>query len=162
MIDEKDVLYIFTSELRKRLQSSGMTYRELAFKARCVPSRVQMYLRGNNFPNLWTLVLMAESLGCCVDDLLGYKRYTASNLLHTDSPFERFTNEFDFALYFKECLRNQMLKQNADQEKLAEFTGISERLIYQYLSPGYPMPHVAQVLTICSALDCTPSDLLGY
>ena len=162
MINEKDVLHIFTRELCECLQSSGMTYRELAFNARCVPSRVQAYLRGKNFPNLWALALMADSLGCRVDDLLGYKRKATSDLLRTYSPFERFTNEFDFALYFKECLKNQMLKQNMDQEKLAEFTGISERLIYQYLSPGYPMPHVAQVLMICSALDCTPSDLLGY
>lgn len=129
MINEKEELCIFTRELHKRLQSSGMTYRELAFRARCAPSRVQMYLRGNNFPNLWTLVLMADSLDCCIDDLLGYKSKAVPKLLHTDSPFERFTNEFDFVLYFKEFLKNRMLDRNIDQEKIAKITGISKYAI---------------------------------
>lgn len=73
MVNEKEVLYTFNRELCERLELSGMTYRDLAFKARCAPSRVESYLRGNNFPNLWTLTLMAEALDCCIDDLLGYK-----------------------------------------------------------------------------------------
>lgn len=162
MINEKEVLYTFNRELCKRLESSGMTYRDLAFKARCASSRVQMYLRGNNFPNLWTLALMAEALECRIDDLLGYENQNRAKRLRIDSPFQKFTNEFDFALHFKECLKARMESQHISQETLAELAGLSKYNIYRYLSPGYPMPHVAQTLIICDALDCTPSDLLGY
>lgn len=160
MVNEKEVLYTFNRELCERLELSGMTYRDLAFKARCAPSRVESYLRGNNFPNLWTLTLMAEALDCCIDDLLGYKN--RRKRLRTDSPFKKFISEFDFALHFKECLKARMEDQRVSQETLAELTCLNKYNIYRYLSPGYPMPHVAQTLNICDALDCTPSDLLGY
>lgn len=162
MFNEKEKLHIFAKELRERFEISGLTHRELAFKARCAPSRVQMYLKGNNFPNLWTLALMSEALNCTMNDLLGYCSKNNGRVIHADSPFKRFTDEFDFALHFKECLSAKMNCLNMSQEVLAELTGFGKHRIYRYLSPGYPMPHLAQTLIICDALDCTPSDLLGY
>lgn len=162
MFNEEEKLHIFTKELHERLETSGLTYRELAFRARCAPSRVQMYLRGSNFPNLWTLALISEALDCTMDDLLGCCSKNNSRIIHADSPFKRFTDEFDFALHFKECLSAKMNCLNMTQEALAGLTGFGKHRIYRYLSLGYPMPHLAQTLIICDALDCTPSDLLGY
>ena len=160
MIDARDALAIFSEELQRIMQDRNVTHRQLALAARVTRERMSRYKNGVCFPDLWTLVLIADYLKCSVSELLGYS--DRLSLEHNYNAGELYTNEDVFIDYFRDRLLQQMRLEHISAEQLSERSGLSLNNIEMYLSVHRWVPRVPDFLAICSALDCTPSDLLGY
>lgn len=160
MIDARDALTIFSEELRHIMQDKNVTHRQVALAARVTRERMSRYKNGVCFPDLWTLVLIADYLKCSVSELLGYS--DRLSLEHSYNAGKLYTNEDIFIDYFRDRLRQQMRIERINSEQLAERSEIPLKTIEMYLSVHRWIPHVPEFIAICSALDCTPSDLLGY
>lgn len=118
------------------------------------------YKNGVCFPDLWTLVLIADYLKCSTSELLGYSDHLS--LEHRYDAGELYTNEDIFIDYFRDRLRQQMRLEHISSEQLADRSEIPLKTIEMYLSVHRWIPSVPEFLRICSSLECTPSDLLGY
>lgn len=161
MIDIKEILRRFAIELNNRMDECEVTYRQVAFAARVTRGSMIHYKSGNAFPELYPLVLMAEYLDCRVDDLLGYLPccgFTGGNIVAT----KRFKDEDDFADYFRLRLYECMQEKAVDTNELARRAAVSTNTIDMYLSVHRWVPRTVDFIYICDALDCTPSELLGY
>lgn len=163
MIDTKEILWKFAEELNARMIENGVTYRQVAYAARVTKGSVVHYKSGNTFPEPWTLALIADYLGCSVDELLGYPNpHIFARTRRWIPAIERFPNWDAFADYFRERLSDLMNAKHMTAEELAKNIGASTRTIDMYLSVHRWTPDTPSFLRICDALDCTPSDLLGY
>lgn len=157
----KEKLLDFSDELNKRMTDKGVTYRQVALAARVTRGSMIHYKSGNSFPELYTLVLMAEYLDCSVDDLLGYK----STYILGDARIpatSRFRNKDEFADYIRIQLCYFMNVKAVNAEELSNHASISVKTIDMYLSVHRWVPRTVDFLHICEALKCTPSELLGY
>ena len=160
-MNTKDALLIFSTELNKRMEDKGVTYRQVALASRVTRGSMVHYKSGNSFPELYTLVLMADYLDCSVDDLLGHH----SGYILPDREISiqnRFADEDEFADYVRTRLFDYMKLKHMDAEELARLTAISAKTIEMYLSVHRWVPRVPELLQICESLECTPSELLGY
>ena len=160
MVNDKIVLRMFSENLNKRMEQKGVTYRQVAFAARVTKGCLVHYKSGNSFPELWTLVLMASYLDCSVDGQLGYSDLDTS--FSSTRLIKPLMDEDYFDDYFRECLMNMMNSKNVDIFELSDRSGVSKNYIEMYLSIHRWVPRVPDFLAICDALECTPSDLLGY
>lgn len=160
MINTRDALMTFSEELTKKMISRGVTHRQVAFAARVTRESMSRYKNGVCFPRLWTMVLIADYLKCGVSELLGYS--DGLSLSHEYNAARLYTNEDVFIDYFRDRLMQQMRIEHVNSEQLAEKSGLSLKDVKMYLSIHRWIPTVPEFLHICSALNCTPSDLLGY
>lgn len=157
ILDTKDVLRVFANELNDRMESKGVEARQLTLAIRTSYINVYSYRTGKSFPDLYTLFLIAERLECTVDELLGYR----SNIRRRPE-IKGYRSEEEFADYVRLRLVEHMKLRSVDPKELAKRTGISSSTIDMYLSVHRWVPRVPELLRICDALDCTPSELLGY
>lgn len=160
MIDARDALTTFSEELQHIMQDKNVTYRQVALAVRVTRERMSRYKNGVCFPDLWTLVLIADYLKCSVSELLGYSDCLYSK--HNYNAGELYTNEDIFIDYFRDRLLQQMRIERINSEQLAERSEIPLKAIEMYLPIHRWVPHVSDSLAICDALNCTPSELLGY
>ena len=161
MVDIKAALRRFAIELDKLMDDNGVTYRQVALAARVTRGSMIHYKSGNAFPELYSLVLMADYLNCNVDDLLGYIPNHAEVGRRIEAN-DRFRNKDDFADYFRLRLYECMRENAVDANELARRASVSSNTIDMYLSVHRWLPRTSDFLHICDALNCTPSELLGY
>ena len=162
MINEKEIKQRFPLEMRERMEYAGLRPYHIPYYCHCKPSAVDNYLQGSCLPNLWSLVLMAEHLDCTVNELFGidiidiemeYERHLASKM---------FSNSFDFAY----CVADRMVYLiNEKFDSLDEFSRhstITKDAINRWTGSHPKLPRTSDLIRVCNALNCTPSDLLGY
>ena len=160
MVNIRNVKITFAEELNSRIQERGATYRQAALAVGVTKGAFVHYKSGNCFPELFVLISIANYLNCSVDELLGYTSNWSMCLnenIHND-----FSNEDEFKDYFRERLKFMMIEKNLGVNELARKSRISIDTIEMYLSIHRWVPCVPDLLYLCEALDCTPSDLLGY
>lgn len=162
MVDTKLILQWFSTELIERMENVGITHRQLALESRTMPHNIIDYMRGQNFPNPWTLVLICERLGCTVDELLGYEDTGFIKDIHDARAFVEYPDEDSFTPYLRNRIVQRMKKMKMSAEELAQRSEITLTTIERYLCVHSGMPYTAYLLRICDALDCTPSELIGY
>jgi DNA-binding Xre family transcriptional regulator len=162
MEDYKVIKNCLATELRIRIENKGIGYRTLAFNSRCTAIRAFDCIQGNSLPNLWTLTLMAEYLDCTVNELLGYGCIDDVNNMVDINAFTSFPHEDEFAEYVRDRILARMREIHINQEQLSELTSIKLATIERWLWICPRLPQVMKFLQIAEALDCTPSDLLGY
>ena len=162
MIDHIPVLNWFGCELTKKIEVQEVSIKRLAFAAKISVWSLTNYMNGCAFPNLWNLVLIADYLDCTVDELLGYESGVAGNMKEKRPAIEQFPKEGIFAAYLRDRIKWRMNERNVTVEELVELSGVRQITIDKYLCVHSLSPRVIQFLRICDALDCTPSDLLGY
>lgn len=160
MTNSRDVLVTFSEELNRLMQDRNVTYRQVALAARVTRTQMSRYKSGACFPDLWTLVLIADCLKCSVSELLGYS--DSLPMEHRFNASELYTNEDIFADYFRDRLQQRMRSEHVNSQQLSAKSGISINHIEMYVSVHRWVPRISEFLCICSALECTPSDLLGY
>lgn len=160
MIDTRDALATFSEELTRMMILRGVTHRQVALAARVTRESMSRYKNGVCFPHLWTMALIADYLKCSVSELLGYS--DSLSLSHEYNAAKLYTNEDIFIDYFRDRLRQQMRIEHVSSEQLAEKSCLPLKDVEMYLSVHRWVPRVPEFLAICSALDCTPSELLGY
>lgn len=162
MINTKNILRQFSNELIERMEKRGVTHRQVALGSRAMPHNIMSYMQGDNFPNPWTLALIAEYLDCTVDDLLGYEDSGFVKKRKTDSVFMKYPSEDSFTPYLRDQIVHKMNEQKFTEEELARRSGVGVNTIKRYLCLHSGMPQMSYLLCICDALECTPSELMGY
>lgn len=162
MIDARLILDWFSQELIERMEANNITHKQLALECRTRPYNIIGYIQGKNFPNPWTLVLICERLGCTVDDILGYEDSGFVPKRSKERAFTKYPHEDDFTPYLRNRLIQQMEKRKISAEDLAGESGVTLITINRYLCVHSGMPEMPNLLRICDALDCTPSELIGY
>lgn len=162
MVDKRDVLQHFAVELTGRMQDAGMSDRELSEYCQISEVNLPGYRSGKHLPNPWYLVLMAERLECTVDDLLGFERNSAPLFAQPKRASDTFSAKNRFEVYFGRKLKNYMLSEGVSISELSYKSGFSFNRINRWLSDHPSMIQTPDLLRLADALNCTPSDLLGY
>lgn len=160
MVNVRNVKIKFAEELKSRMLERGVTYRQAALAVGVTKGAFVHYKSGNCFPELFVLVRIANYLNCSVDELLGY--ISGRTMRLNKSMNDDFSDEDEFKDYFRERLISMMTEKNLGVNELARKSRVSIDTIEMYLSIHRWVPCVIDFLYICDALDCTPSDLLGY
>lgn len=161
MVNSKSVLVTFSEVLRTKMAEFNLSNRRLAIASRVTSEKISSYRTEECFPKLWTLVLIADYLECSVDELLGYSNCGYSNA-YKKYASDVFPNEDVFADYFRNRLLSTMNVKGMTSYELSLKSGCSENTIDMYLSVHRWTPQVPVFLNLCGALECTPSELLGY
>lgn len=163
MVDEKKVRDWFAQEVKERMEDAGLASYQIAYYCRVKHENIYGYLQGRPFPKLWNTILLAECLDCSVNDLLGYDEIDDVNVYERLLASTTYRDELDFSEHFAKRLV-RMLDDNATLPKdLSKHTGIGLSAIEKWAGDvPVALPSVLNLLRICSALECTPSDLLGY
>lgn len=162
MVDNKIILHWFSRELIERMEEKGITHRQLAFDSRTTPASIMNYMRGDSFPNPWTISLMAERLDCTVDDLLCYEDSGFIRKSKSVPIFTKYPSEDSFTSYLRDRIIKQMKDRNFTAEKLSQLSGVNLQTIKRYLCVHSGMPQMSNLLRISDALKLTPSELIGY
>ena len=161
MVNSKNVLITFSEILRTKMAEFNLSNRKLAIASRVTSEKISSYRTESCFPKLWTLVLIADFLECSVDELLGYSSFEHADTYRKYAS-EVFPNEDVFADYFRNRMLSMMGIKGMTSHELSLKSGCSENTISMYLSVHRWTPQVPVFLNLCDALECTPSELLGY
>ena len=161
MVNSKSILITFSEVLRTKMADFNLSNRRLAIGSRVTSEKISGYRNAGCFPKLWTLVLIADYLECSVDELLGYSNFGHHNA-YEKCASDVFQNEDVFADYFRNRLLSTMNVKGMTSYELSLKSRCSENTINMYLSVHRWTPQVPVFLNLCDALECTPSELLGY
>lgn len=163
MTNEQDVRSWFETEVKERMEDAGLKPYHISSMCKIEHGRIYGYLKGSPFPRVWKIILLAELLNCSVNDLLGYEEVDDLNVYETFLASETYLDEDEFATRFSKRLVRVMDETFTTPEELHKETGIPLTNI-EYWVGNNPdsLPSVSQLIRICDALDCTPTDLLGY
>ena len=163
MTDIKEVREWYAKEVEERMEDCGLRPYHISAACKISSANVSGYLKGNPFPRLWKLILIAECLDCSVNDLLGYDEVDDPDVYERLLASKTYLGEDEFAVRFGKRLVRLMNEACANINDLHEFTGISLSNVESWTGDKpETLPNVQQLIRICDALDCTPSDLLGY
>lgn len=144
----------FAERLKQGIEEHDLRLWYVAYYADTSEAFLRSCLKLKKLPRLDSLILIAELFHCTVNELLGFElvdvksrtepfnpgldtqyvvNYFVRELLERDFEWDEFQfNEHDMDVDFRRCIRNRRF------------------------------PSTDAFLQICSALECTPSDLLGY
>ena len=161
MVNSKSILITFSEVLRTKMADFNLSNRRLAIGSRVTSEKISGYRNAVCFPKIWTLVLIADYLECSVDELLGYSNFGHHNA-YGKCASDVFQNEDVFADYFRNRLLSTMNVKGMTSYELSLKSRCSENTINMYLSVHRWTPQVPVFLNLCDALECTPSELLGY
>lgn len=163
MIDENKVRDWFAQEVKERMEDAGLAPHQMAYYCRVKHEQISGYLQGRPFPKTWNLILLAECLDCSVNDLLGFDELEDINSYERLLASKTYLGEYEFSEHFKNRLIRCMNEVDVSAEELKKRTGIGKKTIEEWFEETrFALPNVLNLLRIADALDCTPSDLLGY
>ena len=163
MTDEADVREWYVREVKERIEDSGSDVYAIVKFCHFRPDYASRYFKGNPFPKLWNIILMAEYFGCSVNDLLGYEEVEDVNTYEKYLASKTYLGEDEFAIRFRNRLTRIMDEFCISAKDIHDYTEISMNAIESWIcEKPEALPSVMQLIHICDALDCTPSDLLGY
>ena len=162
MVDANLIVHWFGNELTERMNAKGVTHRQVAFATHVAPMSVLDYMEGAHFPSPWSLVLMAEYLGCTVDELLGYESRCSNNYHKMAPAAALYRDEDSFTPYLRGRIVQKMNELKMSEEELARRSGVNIQTIKKYLCVHSGSPRMINLLRLCDAFKCTPSELMGY
>ena len=61
--------------IKKRIDESGMTIRQVAIKAGISPETIYQWIVGGDYPNVFPLICIADVLEVSLDELVGRTQY---------------------------------------------------------------------------------------
>lgn len=153
----------FAAEVKDRMDEMGIRPYHLVTLCQIKENELDSCLNGTKLPSLFSLILLADCLECTVNDLLGYdeieetevyEQYTASSMYFAPSQYATCLSD-----RIRRYLKNRFMTLS-DLIKRAE---LNEGSVRRWFAKTHPhLPSTANFLKICDALNCTPSELLGY
>lgn len=164
MLDIDEVKDWFIQELPERMEDEGLLIRDVANHCQISQDRMNNYMQGRALPNPYVLAIMADFLNCTVNDLLGYDESDEDELVGFD-PTNMFEGEDEFMMHIRNRLEERMLAEDMTAKELAEKSGSNTHTIKYWLGKLKRQPtliRTSDLLRLVDALNCTPSDLLGY
>lgn len=154
----------FSDEVKERMRDKEVTIGEMSYHCKIRSALLGNYIQGKTFPNLWALILIADFLETTTNELLDFDEAQEDSLLMYD-PFSIFDDEDEFAMHIRNRLENFMVNEHISIAELSEKSGFTRQTIRKWLGMNEKqpeLPRTSDFLRVCDALDCTPSDLLGY
>lgn len=154
----------FVRELSERMEDEQVRVNEIAHHCQISRDRINNYLQGRSLPNPLILAKMADFLGCTINDLLDFDEADEDELVGYE-PSSMFEDEDEFMIHIRNRLERYMIDSDISIADLSEKSGIDKHTIKYWLCMLKRQPtliRTSDLLRICDALKCTPSDLLGY
>lgn len=164
MLDIDEVKDWFIQELSERIEDEGLLIRDVANHCHISQDRMNNYMQGRALPNPYVLSIIADFLSCTVNDLLGYDEFDDDELVGFD-PTTMFEGEDEFMIHIRNRLEERMVEEDMTIKELAEKSSSNSRTIKYWLGKlkrQSPLIRTSDLLRLADALNCTPSDLLGY
>lgn len=152
----------YAAEVKERMEEAGLRSYHMAYYCQMKHAGIYQYLSGAVIPDPWRLVLMAERLDCCVNDLLGYEDVEDVSVFESCQASVMFADERQYATCLADRLKRYFNERGLTIERVSELTGITVVTIKRWMGVRPALPQISQFLRLVDALDCTPSDLLGY
>ena len=163
MINKDKIMKIFGERFTKYMIEYDLRDVDMARLLNMSSMNMPAYKNGTRLPNPWYLVLMAEKFDCTVNDLLGYDGYYIKNSYEREPGTKKFSSINRYELYFRDRLAGMMKVRDINVSELSMLVGKKEDTIRNvWLGTRPNLPSIYNFLDICDALECTPSDLLGY
>lgn len=162
MIHERDVTSYCSEQLNERIKRKGIQKWYMAYFCDIESYLLKKCLDGERLPNPWQLILMAEVLECTVNDLLGYGYYEKNSTLQASGIC---CGQRHIIRHVSDEIKNRMHQLHISVDEMADMTEVSTYTVNSWISEtadSFAKKSTFTLLTICSALECTPSDLLGY
>ena len=157
---EDVVTRYFSRELTERTNELGLRKWYIAYYCETSEKTITECLNGSRLPSVWQLILMAEMCRCSVNDLLGY-RYFKAESSELASSIPQAKQRLAVAMW--NAINEVLDIRNMQFWQLAERIGVPWRTVGMLLeNRNETFPKTIVLIRICDALDCTPSDLLGY
>ena len=164
MLNIESKLDWFGKELKYHMKEENMMPRDVSYHCKINSNLISNYIQGKTFPKLWVIVLLSDLFEITVNELLDYDEADDDVLVDYD-PFSIFEDEDEFAMHVRNRIEQYMISSHISIQELSERTGFTKSTIRRWLgmSDKQPeLPRTSDFLRICDALDCTPSDFLGY
>lgn len=163
MLNKNEVMKTFGKRFTRYMVEHDLRDVDMARLLNMSSMNMPAYRNGTRLPNPWYLVLIAEKFDCTVNELLGYSPYYIK-YTHARKPATKtFTSINRYEVYFRDRLVEMMRARNIDATELAILVDKAETTVQNtWLGSRPRLPDINNLLRICDALDCTPSDLLGY
>lgn len=163
MFDYDNVSKWFAAELRERMEECGFRPYHLTSLCKMGEGEIYQCLGGTALPDVFSLILLADYLDCTVNDLLGYDEVESSAAYEQYTASDMFFTESQYAACLSDRVRRYLQDRAMSITDLAAKTGFKEPTLRRWFAKTHPqLPGISKFLKICEALDCTPSDLLGY
>lgn len=164
MIDIEETREWFAKTLREELEFNDITLTDMSQDCGINRNRLNNYIQGRSFPDPYTLIKLAEYFECTVNDLLDFDEPDDDALLGYDST-DIFEDEDELMMHIRNRLGQCMNESRVSIKELSKKSGFNARTIKYWLCMLNRQPtliRTSDLLRICDALECTPSDLLGY
>ena len=161
MIDVNSLLNHFTYKLNRKLREKVASDRDLALFCRTSEANILFYKNGDRLPNPWYLVLIAEYFECTVNEMLGLGSSHSMKRSYNKAS-ETFSSRYPFEVYLSNNIKSRMNETGIDVITLSNYSGVHVNTIRIWTGNHPRLPRITQFIQLCGALDCTPTDLLGY
>lgn len=163
MINKDKIMRTFGERFTEYMVEHNLRDIDMAKLLNMSSMNMPAYKNGARLTNPWYLVLIAEKFDCTVNDLLGFNRYRISSCAEREPASKIFSSINRYEIYFKNRLADMMKNRSVSISELARLVNKTEGTIRNVWLGNQPViPNVYSFLDVCDALDCTPSDLLGY
>ena len=163
MLNKNEVMKTFGKRFAQYMVEHNLRDVDMARLLNMSSMNIPAYKNGTRLPNPWYLVLIAEKFDCTVNDLLGYDGYYIKNTYARAPATEKFTSINRYEVYFRDRLAGMLRARDVSVSELAMLVNTKEDTVRNtWLGIRPRLPSINSILEICDALDCTPTDLLGY
>ena len=105
---------------------------------------------------------MAEHLEATVNDLLGYDEVDDNQILECYPASKMYRNKIEFSHCFADRFHRYLDRRGMTIEDVAKLSGVTVTTIKKWVGARPVLPATYKFLQLCEALECTPSELLGY
>lgn len=144
----------FAERLRKGADEHDLRLWYVAYYADTSEAFLRSCLKLKKLPRLDSLILIAELFQCTVNELLGYK------IVDVAPRTELFNQGID-AKHVVDYFMRELSKRGFELNNF-QFNEYDMDAEFRRCIRTHRFPSTDAFLQICDALDCTPSDLLGY
>ena len=158
MVNEKEVMKYFSSYAVQRMDELDLKPWYVAYYSETSEPTFRNYLKSIRLPRPSTLIMSSELFGCTVNELLGYKRVSVPRRIRT---FDSGLDTRNLSEHFYSEVSRRMVRKRITLDELAIYTCTAVLTLDNNFRRN-SLPDTSMILAICSALECTPSDLLGY
>lgn len=153
----------FAAEVKDRMDEMDLRADHLMGLCYINERDIQSCLNGTALPGLYSLILLSDHLDCTVNDLLGFDEIEEVEVYEQYSASDMFFNESQYATLLVERVRRYLEERHITMIDLAKKVGITATNLRYWFSKTRPhLPTTENLIRICDALECTPSELLGY
>lgn len=154
----------FAEEMRRQMKNKGVSLTDVSKDCNIKRDKLNNYMQQRSLPGPDILIILATYFECYVNDFLDFDEPDDAELLYYE-PDELFEDEDELMTHISNRMRRIMEDRRIDIAELSDITGYNAYTIRHWLGMHRRRPGLFRtfdLLVLCSALECTPSDLLGY